>query len=179
MSYSENSVDTVGSILKLLRNKRGITQATLAKNIGYTPRQIRRYENDEFELSISAIEIFSNYYNVDLFNYIVIIRKYGSIREFDEYSNFRKIIENQDFKQIRSRYNVLLRCSNFNSINMLQLMHYSHSILLSNEEKKYSDSIEECFKGLKVTNSLDYLTSLKNSVLSEMTYPLLFQITSI
>ncbi len=176
MSCTNQSVNTVGDLLKFLRNKKGITQSFLAQELGYTVRQVRRYENNELELSISAIEILSNYYNIDLFNYISVIKKYGSIEVFDEYTSFRKIIESQDFKLIREKRNLLSNDPKFQSDNKLQLIHYSSAILLSYEEKKFKKSLEICHKGLKVSDNLDYINNLETQVLSEMDYPLLFLI---
>lgn len=44
-----------GDILKRVRNVRGITQETLAKNIGITFQQVQKYEKGKNRISISRL----------------------------------------------------------------------------------------------------------------------------
>lgn len=59
-----------GSRLRELRTKQGITQKQIAKDFSISERQLRRYENNEFEPNIETLIRFADYFDVSL-DYLV------------------------------------------------------------------------------------------------------------
>jgi transcriptional regulator with XRE-family HTH domain len=51
-------------ILKQLRKEHGVSQIALAKSIGTTDRNLRRYEKNEIEPPLSMIMAIADYFNV-------------------------------------------------------------------------------------------------------------------
>lgn len=56
--------------LKELRNSKGLSQQALANEIGISKSSINMYERGEREPSVDTLELFADYYNVDM-NYLL------------------------------------------------------------------------------------------------------------
>ena len=52
--------------LRQLRKERGITQIVLAKSIGVTDRNLRRYEKNEIEPPLSVITAIADYFQISV-----------------------------------------------------------------------------------------------------------------
>lgn len=64
------TIITFGNRLKNLRVEKKLTQKDFAKHFGFSERQLRRYESDEFEPSMKTLIHFADYFDVSL-DYLV------------------------------------------------------------------------------------------------------------
>ena len=64
------TIITFGNRLKNLRVEKKLTQKDFAKHFGFSERQLRRYENDEFEPSMKTLIAIADYFDVSL-DYLV------------------------------------------------------------------------------------------------------------
>lgn len=84
INYDEKSIvlrsETIGKILKFLRNKIGITQKTVADNIGIAQQTYAGYESGKHEPSIEIAIRLANFYGLSM-DYIT-----GRFIDYDEYS---------------------------------------------------------------------------------------------
>lgn len=55
-----------GDRLKLLRNRKGLSQAEFAKQIGVSKSSVNMYERGEREPNFETLETIADYFNVDL-----------------------------------------------------------------------------------------------------------------
>lgn len=89
----------LGNILKSLRIGKGLTQSELAKELNVSRSSIGMYENGERSPSVEALEIFADFFNVDM-NYIT-----GTTEE-EYYINLQtrqiaqEIFENEELKAL-------------------------------------------------------------------------------
>lgn len=58
--------ETIGMILKFLRNRIGITQTTIARNIGIAQQTYAGYESGKHEPSIEIMIRLANFYNLSM-----------------------------------------------------------------------------------------------------------------
>lgn len=58
--------ETIGMILKFLRNRVGITQTTIARNIGIAQQTYAGYESGKHEPSIEIMIRLANFYNLSM-----------------------------------------------------------------------------------------------------------------
>lgn len=84
INYDEKTIvlrsETIGKILKFLRNKIGITQKTVADNIGIAQQTYAGYESGKHEPSIEIAIRLANFYGLSM-DYIT-----GRFIDYDEYS---------------------------------------------------------------------------------------------
>lgn len=64
-----NTNEKIGKILRSLRIREGLTQEQLAINLKLSRSAVGMYENGERKLSPELLELFADYFNVDM-NYI-------------------------------------------------------------------------------------------------------------
>ncbi len=172
---TSNLID-IHELIKKLRKSRGLTQIELAEQLGYSTRQIMRIESGEVDISKEAIDILSKAFNVDIHQYLSISHKFKTIECYEEYIKLRKAVENVEFESIKAGYERLKDNPNFQDGEKLQLILYCNSLILSYCDRKHTKSNEICFEGLDVFGYRDYMSFLKTNILTEMSYPLLFQI---
>lgn len=177
MTGYDNKDFSIGLILKQLRVKKGITQNTLSEKTGYSIRQIRRFENDETTLHDEAISVLSRFYNVDLNAYISIESSFNSLDNYSNFVNLRRIIENNEFNKLKVEYDKLHNLADFKCGEPFLLIQYTLALIHSFEYKNYSESSSICINALKAFNYSDYTSSLNNSILVELAYPILFLIS--
>lgn len=84
INYDEKTIvlrsETIGKILKFLRTKIGITQKTVADNIGIAQQTYAGYESGKHEPSIEIAIRLANFYGLSM-DYIT-----GRFIDYDEYS---------------------------------------------------------------------------------------------
>ncbi|QDI92483.1 XRE family transcriptional regulator [Salicibibacter halophilus] len=61
---------TLGERIKQIRKEENISQQKLANVLKITPRQLRRYENNEFEPNLETLKSLADYFNISL-DYLV------------------------------------------------------------------------------------------------------------
>lgn len=61
---------TFGEVLKLEREKKGLTQEQLAEKLGYSRSKIGMYENGKREPGLEEIDAFCDFFNIDA-NYLL------------------------------------------------------------------------------------------------------------
>ncbi len=174
MADLENNGFSIGNLLKQLRKRRGLTQKELSDRIGYGVRQIIRFENDKVDINDEVADILSRFYNIDLNAYLSVEKKFDNPDSYEKYVNLRSIIENNGLSKLEEEYNKLCNNPDFMHGEQLQLMLYCKGLILTHNYGNYKESIKMCFRALEVYNYNDYINSLRNDVLTEMTYPLLF-----
>lgn len=174
MSGEKNNDFTVGILLKELREKRCITQEEFAVELGYSVRQIRRFENDYTLPSADALEKLSHFFNVDVNAYITLSKSFKYVDSYEKYIQLRTLIENSDYSRLEVEYNKLIDNPDFQSGEKQQLLLYSEGLILANLYKNYNDSIDICFKALDIFNYKDYISSLNVGIINDMSYPVLF-----
>lgn len=59
-----------GQRLKELREHKNVSQKELSEHIQVSTRQLRRYENDDFEPNLSTLKALADYFGVSL-DYLV------------------------------------------------------------------------------------------------------------
>ncbi len=163
-------------LLLQLRNLRGITQQELADLVGYSRRQIARIEAGEIVMSKEAANTLSKFYKIDIDHYMNLNNSFESISSYDEFVNLNNLIAKRDIDGIKE---TVLRLDNhpeFQKGEKLQLILYCKAILLSVVEKDYVSSNKLIFKALNEFNYNNYVTALRNEILNETSYPLLFAI---
>lgn len=84
INYDEKTIvlrsETIGKILKFLRTKIGITQKTVADNIGIAQQTYAGYESGKHEPSIEIAIRIANFYGLSM-DYIT-----GRFIDYDEYT---------------------------------------------------------------------------------------------
>lgn len=95
INYDEKTIvlrsETIGKILKFLRTKIGITQKTVADNIGIAQQTYAGYESGKHEPSIEIAIRIANFYGLSM-DYIT-----GRFIDYDEYTEeimLDEILEN-------------------------------------------------------------------------------------
>ncbi len=167
----------IHKLIKKLRKSRGLTQIALAEQLGYSNRQIMRIESGEADISKEAIELLSKAFNVDIHQYLSISDKFKTFECYEEYIQLRKEVENADLDNIKASYNRLKDNPNFKDGEKLQLILYCNSLILSFCDNEYIKSNEICLKALDVFGYRDYMSFLETNILTEMSYPVLFQMS--
>ncbi len=79
--FDDNKIKP-SELIKKLRKLKGITQQQLADEIGYSVTHIIRIENGKKDLSKEAISLLTNAFNVDLYQYIQLANKFGSVEVY-------------------------------------------------------------------------------------------------
>ncbi len=177
MSNNYTNEIELHELIKKLRTSRGLTQNQLAEQLGYSVRQLRRIESGDFEISKDAIELLSDKFNVDIHQYKSISTKFKTMECYEEYINLRKAAESADMDYIKSKYEIIKNNPEFQDGEKLQLFLYAESLLIAYSEKDYAKSESKCFEALNLFGHTDYISSLKNGILNEMSYPLLFSLS--
>ncbi len=174
MSHNENLNISLGQLVRQLRQLKGISQQTLATELGYSRRQIGRIEAGEVELARELTNLLSNYFNVDIEQYISISKTFSNSGNYIDYVNLRKAIEHLDLDNISEYHKKLINIDEYNVGENLQLLLYAEGMLLSYRENNFIESNFCCFKALDTYKYNDYITLLKSTILTEMSYPILF-----
>ncbi len=177
MSNNYTNQIELHELIKRLRTSRGLTQNQLAELLGYSVRQVRRIESGEFELSREVIELLSKTFNIDMHQYKSISSRFKTIECYEEFINLQKAIECMDFEYIKASCERLKNNPEFQDGEKLQLILYSEATIEGYVNKDYLHSNEICLKALDIFGYTDYMSSLKNGILNEMSYPLLFSIS--
>ena len=89
----------LGNILKSLRIKKGLTQSELAKELNVSRSSIGMYENGERKPSVEALEIFADFFNVDM-NYITGTTKDEYYINLQTRQIAQEIFENEELKAL-------------------------------------------------------------------------------
>ncbi len=163
-------------LLVQLRNLRGITQQELANSVGYSRRQIARIEAGEIEISRDAANTLSKFYKIDINHYINLKSSFNTLSSYDEFINLRNLIDKRDLKGIKENSLRLSNNPEFQTGEKLQLILYCKALILSITKKKYIDSNKLAFQGLSEFNYNNYISALRNEILNETSYQLLFVI---
>ncbi len=166
----------LGVFLKNLRLQKGISQDELAKNIGYSVRQIQRFESDNPKITQEGIAVLSDFYNIDISIYQKISKSFASLDDYNKFIHLRKSIENGRYEEMKIEYELLKDDEAFQDGEKLQLVLYCKATLLSRVDENYIESNEVCYKALDLFNYHNYIEILKHSILTEISYPILAQI---
>ncbi len=161
-------------LLLQLRNLRGITQQELADLVGYSRRQIARIEAGEIEISKEAASILSKFYKIDINHYMNINSSFESLSSYNEFVSLHNLVEKRDLNAIKESTIRLSDNPEFQSGEKLQLILYCKALIFSLLEKRYIESNKLAFSGLSEFGYNNYITALKNEILNETSYPLLF-----
>ncbi len=101
INYDEKTIvlrsETIGKILKFLRTKIGITQKTVADNIGIAQQTYAGYESGKHEPSIEIAIRIANFYGLSM-DYIT-----GRFIDYDEYTE-EEIMLNEILENSRAFY---------------------------------------------------------------------------
>ncbi len=169
----KNSDFNLGILLRDLRLQKGISQSELADSIGYSIRQIQRFESENYKITQEGITILSNFYNVDLNYFIKISDSFKDYDDYNKFVNLRKLIENSKYDKMQIIYNLLIHDKGFKEGEKLQLVLYCKAALLSRLDNNYSESNKVCLEALAVFDYLNYIELLKHDILTDTSYPVL------
>ncbi len=164
-------------LIKRLRVSKGLTQKQLAEQLGYSVRQFIRIESGDVEVSKEAVELLSNAFNIDIHQYTSISSKFKTMECYEEYINLRNAVESLDIETVKDSCERLKNNPEFQDGEKLQLILYGEGLVIAHTQKNYNKSIEICFKALDVFGYTEYIKSLRNGILNEMSYPLLFMLS--
>ncbi len=174
MTYFTNSKINPNELIRKFRKLKGMTQQQLADQLGYSARQIMRIEAGTKEISKEAMKLLSDVFNIDLHQYINLSNSFESVEVYENYTHLRKLVEANDYNAIRENCERIRNSYDDLKGELLQLVLHSKAILQTHIEKNYTESNKFCFEALDVFNYCDYISSLNNGILNEMSYPALF-----
>ncbi len=173
MSGNDKIGFDLGLLLKDLRLQKGINQDELANIVGYSIRQIQRFESDNPKMTRESIKILSEFYNVDLNNYIKLSDSFLNQDDYNKFFNLRKLIEYSEYDKMQIAYDTLKNDESFQDGEKLQLVLYCKAVLLSRVNNNYVESNELCYQALSIFNYDNYIEVLRRDLLTEISYPVL------
>lgn len=173
MSDFVDNKTEVGNFIKKLREQCGLTQKELAEKMGYNVRQIERIESGSKGISKKAMSKLSTFFNVDLYQYTSTVSMYKSSNEYSDYIHLRKLVETQDYGEIKLFHDKI--CSIYPNFKgeFKQLIIHADAVLSTYVEADFIKSVRYCFDALQVFEYSNYISSLKKGILTEMSYPVL------
>lgn len=89
----------IGNILKSLRIKEGLTQEELADNLNVSRSSIGMYENGERVPSVEILEMFADFFNVDM-NYITGTTEEEYFLDLQTKQIAQEIFDNKELKAL-------------------------------------------------------------------------------
>jgi len=104
--------------LKLLRNKKGISQKQLAESIGVSQQSINKYENHNIEPDIRTLINIADYFytSVDyLIGRIDVTRNADNVHEYNLNANETCIVDGYRLLNAKEKDSIQLVISNYNA----------------------------------------------------------------
>lgn len=102
--------------LKLLRNKKGISQQQLADIIGISQQSINKYENHNIEPDINTLIDFANYFNTSV-DYLIghtdIEHIFEKVEPFDLNRDEARLIDNYRILNENEKESIRLVIKNY------------------------------------------------------------------
>jgi len=138
-----------GEFLQELRLSRNMTREQLAQDI-CTPKQIYRIEKGVYEPSLYLLNQLSIKFNLDLNEYFKMYFTRNSIVGLEGIRSISNAIESGNISQIKSLIDKYEKLEDFKKGENLQHIYYGKALCSAILDKNYSESLDYCFKGIRI-----------------------------
>lgn len=166
-----NNYNHFGELLEELRIKHHMTQAEVAEGI-CTLRQYSRLEKGESTPRIDILYGLSAKYNINLYSYYNIHFSYQSFESYQLIQEMRKCLDLCNLSDLTKIMEAMDDNSEFHSGENYKNKCYVHALVdFFNEE--YDSSIENCLKGLDLSNRDDILTLSPTTIYTNIEFILI------
>lgn len=174
-------MESFGEIIKYVRTSKNMSFVKLSKLSGISVRQIQRIEtSDIVEGKLYTLESLSNALGVNLVEYALVFSEFTNLKEFQQYSYLRYLIEDMNIPEIKNFI------SNYEQTHLIkenltsytQLLLYAKAIQIVESTKNYKLGLKYCFKALNVNESQFNTNKIFKYARNDICYAIISQIES-